>query len=172
MLLCGFAGAFMLQPLVIGMPRLITHPLTLLHRQQSLWSFGALGGGLVAAMLFCLASRYSGRQTLALLDTIAFTAPFGAVVARLGCALAHDHRGFRTASWIAVNFPGGARSSVQAHVFAARVFAGRQENLGHRPQEDGCVLTDYLSPQKGSHAVDAGLTKTSDPAVNQKYIDN
>ena len=44
-----------------------------------------------------------------MLDTIAFALPFGWMIGRFGCFLAHDHRGDLTASWIAVQFPEGPR---------------------------------------------------------------
>lgn len=42
-------------------------------------------------------------------DVAAWAFPFGLVVARVGCALAHDHPGRLSSSWLAVRFPGGAR---------------------------------------------------------------
>ncbi|MDP8979305.1 MAG: hypothetical protein M3O35_01795, partial [Acidobacteriota bacterium] len=35
--------------------------------------------------------------------------PFAWMIGRLGCALAHDHRGLPSTSWIAVRFPEGPR---------------------------------------------------------------
>jgi prolipoprotein diacylglyceryltransferase len=46
---------------------------------------------------------------LRLLDTAAFAVPFAAALGRLGCALAHEHPGRLSKSWLAVRYPGGAR---------------------------------------------------------------
>lgn len=43
------------------------------------------------------------------LDSIAYAMPIGWMIGRLGCTLAHDHRGNFSTSWIAVNFPEGPR---------------------------------------------------------------
>ncbi len=43
------------------------------------------------------------------LDIIAYAMPIGWMIGRLGCTLAHDHRGLASTSWIAVNFPEGPR---------------------------------------------------------------
>ena len=40
---------------------------------------------------------------------IAYSLPFAWMLGRLGCALAHDHRGLWSTNWIAVRFPEGAR---------------------------------------------------------------
>ncbi len=144
MLLGGFAGAFVLKPLLIGMPGLLTHPLSMLHREQGLWSFGALCGGLTGGILCCLAYGFSARRTLALLDCVAYAAPFASLIARLGCALAHDHQGFRTASWIAVHFPGGPRYDLGVIEFLFLApFAAAFYFLGRRARPAGFFFGLY-----------------------------
>jgi len=44
-----------------------------------------------------------------LLDDASVSVAFGALLARLGCASAHDHPGALSASWYAVAYPGGSR---------------------------------------------------------------
>jgi len=93
-LLAGFAGA-MAGPL--------------LHSKAGLTSFGGAVGALVAAVLFCRLRGYSYERTLWMFDLLAFGGTAAAALGRLGCTLAHDHRGLLSTSWLAVRFPEGPR---------------------------------------------------------------
>src|SRR5579884_575668 len=65
--------------------------------------------GLCAGILCCGCNRYTGAESLRLLDTAAFAVPFAAALGRLGCALAHEHPRRLSNTWLAVRYPGGAR---------------------------------------------------------------
>ncbi len=72
-------------------------------------SIGAGSAAFAAGIICCRARRLSLLDSLRLLDIMAFAMPFAWMFGRLGCALAHDHRGFASTSWIAVQFPEGPR---------------------------------------------------------------
>lgn len=76
---------------------------------HGLASIGAVGGGLTAAIGYCWLHRLSWTRSAALLDILAFAAPFAGAIGRLGCTLAHDHRGLPSESWLAFRFPEGGR---------------------------------------------------------------
>ena len=71
-------------------------------------SFGWVAGGILAGLLY-LRRRMPYRQVGEYLGIAAYVLPFGCVLARLGCALAHDHPGLRSHGWLAVRYPGGSR---------------------------------------------------------------
>ncbi len=66
---------------------------------------GALGG--IAGIL--LYFRVQNRSSLPYWDALALGIVPGWAVARLGCAIAHDHPGIRSSAWYAVQFPDGKR---------------------------------------------------------------
>ena len=81
----------------------------LLHLETGLTSFGGAIAALSVAVLFCRLRAYSYVRTLCLLDVLAFAAAFAAMLGRLGCALAHEHRGILSTGWLAVRYPEGPR---------------------------------------------------------------
>jgi phosphatidylglycerol:prolipoprotein diacylglycerol transferase len=101
MLIAGLAGAVVAQAF-------ITRTGLALDR-LGLASIGGLAGGLLAGIAMCATRCYPFARAFLLLDIIAFAVPFASCVARLGCALAHDHRGLPSESWLAVRFPEGPR---------------------------------------------------------------
>src|SRR5260370_37083557 len=72
-------------------------------------SLGVISGGFLGGLLWCRFRRLSLFETLRRLDIVAYATPFAWMFGRLGCALAHDHRGLPSTSWIAVQFPEGPR---------------------------------------------------------------
>jgi len=76
---------------------------------HGLASNGAIIGGLAGGIAYCWVQRISWARALTLLDIAAFAAPFAGAVGRLGCALAHDHRGLPSEGWFGVHFPEGGR---------------------------------------------------------------
>lgn len=99
MLAAGFAGAHI--------PRLVITGHSVIPAGIS--SFGGFAGAIAVAAVWLPRHRYSVVDSLRTLDLLGYAAPFSCAIARLGCALAHDHRGFRTSSWIGVRFPGGSQ---------------------------------------------------------------
>jgi phosphatidylglycerol:prolipoprotein diacylglycerol transferase len=70
--------------------------------------------GLVIAEALAMSGLYlllrrNSAQPWRVLDTLAFSFPFVWTLARAGCALAHDHIGRASSSFLAVQFPGGPR---------------------------------------------------------------
>ncbi len=74
-------------------------------------SFGGLFLGLAAGMAFLHwgASVRGDRKMWRYIDAAAFVFPIAWFLARMGCALAHDHPGIQAAGWLTVAYPGGPR---------------------------------------------------------------
>lgn len=109
LLIGGLAGAHVVGSVASDPSGIIAEPASIFTRFRGLASFGGLGGGLAAGILWARWHRLTPGKTLLLLDVVAYSLPFGWLVGRLGCALAHDHRGLSTNSWIGVRFPEGSR---------------------------------------------------------------
>jgi prolipoprotein diacylglyceryltransferase len=75
----------------------------------SVASTAVLTGGIAGAAIWCGVRPYARNHAAELLDITAFAAPFGGALVRLGCTLAHDHRGLPSHSWLAFAFPEGSR---------------------------------------------------------------
>jgi|HubBroStandDraft_6_1064221.scaffolds.fasta_scaffold08179_2 phosphatidylglycerol:prolipoprotein diacylglycerol transferase len=103
----AMAGAFLSK---IAMdPAVLAHPSNILHTSLGVRSVGGISCGFLAGVAWCLYHRLSLFEAMKRLDIIAYAMPTGWMIGRLGCALAHDHRGIASTSWIAVNFPEGPR---------------------------------------------------------------
>jgi phosphatidylglycerol:prolipoprotein diacylglycerol transferase len=89
-------------------PQFLAHPLIVFQR-GGIRSLGGLIGGLAGAIVYCNLRGASFFETFRMLDVMSFALPFAWMVGRLGCFLAHDHRGHFTTSWIGVRFPEGTR---------------------------------------------------------------
>ena len=109
LLIGGLVGAHVEKSIVSDLSGFLAEPASIFTRYRGMASFGGLGGGLAAAILWARWRGLTPGKTLLLLDVAAYSLPFGWLVGRLGCALAHDHRGLSTNSWIAVRFPEGPR---------------------------------------------------------------
>jgi phosphatidylglycerol---prolipoprotein diacylglyceryl transferase len=109
LLVGGLAGAHLLQSVVSDPSGILAEPASIFTRYRGMASFGGLGGGLAAGILWARFRRITPGKALLLLDVVAYSLPFGWLVGRLGCALAHDHRGLSSNSWIGVRFPEGPR---------------------------------------------------------------
>ncbi len=82
------------------------HPSLFVSTQSAFSSAGGIVGAAVAGGLYLVILRCDLR---AWADVVALAFPVGLFVARAGCALAHDHLGRPSTSWLAVRFPDGAR---------------------------------------------------------------
>jgi len=84
-------------------------PLLWLNLWAGMSSFGGILGGVLGGWWYARRCGWSMADVLARLELVAFCFPFAWTVARFGCYLAHDHPGIPTASWLTVQYPGGAR---------------------------------------------------------------
>ncbi len=102
----GFIGAHLADVFFYHPERIAKDPLILIKLNKGLSSFGGFLGGFIGAFIY---SRRHRESLASLMDvlTLGFIAgwPFG----RMGCFLAHDHPGFTSDFFLAVNYPGGAR---------------------------------------------------------------
>ena len=106
-ILFGFVGSHLFDVLFYFPGALRENPLVLLQIWGSMSSFGGILGGVAGGWWLCRRKGLSGRQVFAFLDILGFAFPFAWIFGRAGCALAHDHRGVATTSWLAVRFPDG-----------------------------------------------------------------
>lgn len=104
----GLIGAHVAKT-VMEDPAFPTDPTRILTTSVGIRSLGGISGGLIGGLLWCGFRKLSLFETLRRLDIIAYALPFAWMFGRLGCALAHDHRGLPSTSWIAVQFPEGPR---------------------------------------------------------------
>ncbi len=107
--ICGFAGAFLAKNILYDFPGLLADPARVFRASLGIRSVGGIAGGFLGGLLWCRLRRLSLFETLRRLDIVAYAIPFAWMFGRLGCTLAHDHRGLASTSWIAVNFPEGPR---------------------------------------------------------------
>ena len=107
MLIAGFLTAHW-AAVVFSDPRgLWEDPLLALKIWEGISSFGGLVGGLAGGLWFLKYKQ--ANRVWAYLDSVAYVFPFAWVFGRAGCALAHDHPGIHTSSWLAVRYPEGPR---------------------------------------------------------------
>jgi len=109
MYFCGMAGAFFASTIMSDPHAFLADPGRIFHVAVGIRSSGGLIGGFVAGLAWCAFRRLSPYEILRRLDVAAYALPAAWMIGRLGCTLAHDHRGLATTSWIAVNFPEGPR---------------------------------------------------------------
>jgi phosphatidylglycerol:prolipoprotein diacylglycerol transferase len=109
MYLCGMAGAFFASTIMADADAFVAHPGRVFHVAVGIRSCGGLIGGLLSGLVWCAFRRLSLSETLRRFDILVYAFPAAWMVGRLGCALAHDHRGLWTTNWIAVRFPEGSR---------------------------------------------------------------
>jgi phosphatidylglycerol---prolipoprotein diacylglyceryl transferase len=110
--LSAMVGAFFSKILWDDFPAILADPSRIFHVQLGVRSVGGIACGFLGAMAWCRYHRLSLFETMRRLDVIAYAMPIGWMIGRLGCTLAHDHRGLASTSWIAVNFPEGPRSDL------------------------------------------------------------
>jgi len=108
MLWWGYWGSHVLYLLLFQSAELVRQPWRLLN-PFGIYSFGGLACGLLAVVWFARRYQFTRRQLWRYLDVVGFAFPFSWTIARTGCALAHDHIGVASTSWIAVRFPAGPR---------------------------------------------------------------
>ena len=105
---CGMIGAYVAKTLMED-PAFFADPSRVFRAGKGIRSLGGISGGFLGGVAWCRFRRLSVLETLRRLDVVAYALPFAWMFGRLGCALAHDHRGLPSNSWIAVQFPEGPR---------------------------------------------------------------
>ncbi len=104
----GLAGAHVAKMIMDYTPQFVANPLSV-FQPGGIRSLGGFIAGLLGAIAYCRLRGGSLGETFRMLDVMSFALPFAWMIGRLGCFLAHDHRGNFTASFIAVRFPEGSR---------------------------------------------------------------
>ena len=138
MITAGFIGAHLVKTILPDIPTFLAHPLPTVFVRGGIASMGGFGGGLLGGILFCRRRGLSNLETFRWLDIVAYAVPASFMFGRLGCALAHDHRGVATASWIAVRFPEGPRYDLGLIEFLFLIaLAALFYQLGRKPRLPG-----------------------------------
>jgi len=104
----GIIGAHLASAIMDNPSRFWAHPMIALL-SAGIRSLGGVLVGFLGGLAWCRLAHLSLFETLRRFDIVLYPIPFAWMFGRLGCFLAHDHRGFFTTSWIAVNFPEGPR---------------------------------------------------------------
>jgi phosphatidylglycerol:prolipoprotein diacylglycerol transferase len=105
----AIAGAYFSKTVFDDFPAFLSDPTRIFRVSLGIRSVGGIAGGFLGGLAWCRFHRLSPFETLRRLDIIAYAMPLAWMFGRLGCALAHDHRGLASSSWIAVKFPEGPR---------------------------------------------------------------
>jgi phosphatidylglycerol:prolipoprotein diacylglycerol transferase len=105
----GFVGSHLFDVIAYQSDALRYRPLLLLEVWGSMSSFGGLLGGIAGALWITRRKKLSAARIADFIEICAFAFPFAWIFGRLGCALAHDHIGIETNSFLAVRFPDGPR---------------------------------------------------------------
>lgn len=92
-----------------GISAISSEPGLLLRLDSPLSSAGGIGSGTIAFLISCRALGIDRRTILMLSDLVAYAFPFAWLLARSGCALAHDHPGRLSSSILAMRFSDGQR---------------------------------------------------------------
>ncbi|MFA6603405.1 MAG: prolipoprotein diacylglyceryl transferase family protein [Patescibacteria group bacterium] len=107
MLLGGLLGGRLLYLLAYDPLAWFADPLLAVRVWQGGMSiYGGFLGGALAGWWYCRRHRVA---FLPYAHLIAFALPLGCAIGRIGCFLIHDHPGIRSASFLAVAYPGGGR---------------------------------------------------------------
>ncbi len=139
--LVTFAGGFffghVFDMLAYRPAEVLTHPSELLMVHHGLSSFGGVAGAFIAGYAF-VALKKLDPWTFTDLCTYAF--PFGWLFGRAGCAVAHDHKGIATDSFLAVRFPEGPRYDLGLlELFFVPLLCALVVVVGRRTRRPGAV---------------------------------
>jgi phosphatidylglycerol:prolipoprotein diacylglycerol transferase len=143
MIFWGFVGSHLLHLVTDDAETLREDPMSVLAVWRGMSSYGGMMGGVVATLIVMRWRRMNGASMLRYLDCVAFVFPFAWVFGRLGCAVAHDHPGIPSGSWLAVQFPEGPRFDLGfLELLCALAIAAAFLWLAHRTR----ASRSYLAP--------------------------
>src|SRR5450755_369361 len=89
----AMVGAFLSKGILDDFPAVLSDPWRMFRPPMGVRSVGGIAGGFLGALLWCRFRKLSLYESMRRLDIIAYAIPIGWMIGRLGCALAHDHRG-------------------------------------------------------------------------------
>lgn len=138
-LIGGLLGAHLLHVLGYHPELLRTQgPLALLKIWDGVSSMGGVLGGLAGTFLYL---RRRGLRFRLYSDAIALGLAPGWTVARIGCAVVHDHPGVRSNAWFAVAFPDGPRLDMGlVDCVLLAVVTGVLYLLARKPRPQGTLM--------------------------------
>jgi len=142
--IAAMLGAYLSKGIIDDFPAVLSDPARILRVPQGVRSVGGITAGFLAAVVWCRIRGLSLFQSMRRMDIIAYSLPIAWMIGRLGCALAHDHKGFSSTSWLAVNFPEGPRwdlGLIEFLFLAGMVIAFRW--LDRRPRSPGFFFGLY-----------------------------
>jgi phosphatidylglycerol---prolipoprotein diacylglyceryl transferase len=105
----AIVGAYFSKTIFDDFPAFLADPSRIFRVSLGVRSVGGISCGFLAALVWCRYHRLTWLDTMRRMDIIAYAMPLAWMIGRLGCTLAHDHRGLASTSWIAVKFPEGPR---------------------------------------------------------------
>lgn len=105
----GFIGSHLFDVVFYHPWKLREDPLILFKIWDGISSLGGWISGMAGAWLFFRWRTHLAPKAWAFIDALSYAWPLAWLIARGGCALAHDHPGIPATSstWLAVNFPPG-----------------------------------------------------------------
>lgn len=126
-LIGGFLGAHLFSVVFYFPEKVGRNPLVLFKLWEDVSSFGGILGGLLGLWLFVrVRAPVPAGERRRYLDAVAYTFPFGLLVGRLACTVAHDHPGTITRFPLAVSL---AKAEAQAYITHVYTVAGRAAEL-------------------------------------------
>jgi len=120
--IAAMVGAVLSKLILDNFPAFFLNPEHAFRSNLGFRSVGGIGGGFLGGLLWCRLRRLSLFETMRRLDIVAYAIPVAWMIGRLGCTLAHDHRGLASTSWIAVRFPEGPRYDLGLIEFLFLIF--------------------------------------------------
>lgn len=101
----GFVGAHLVDVFVYRPAELAQDPLLLFKVWNGISSFGGFVGALAGVLVFFRLRPVSRERFWGYCEATTWALPFGWILGRLGCSLAHDHPGIKSDCFLAVATP-------------------------------------------------------------------
>ena len=125
--------------------RVLEDPFSLVRIWDGISSIGGIAGGILGGWVLLRRRKLSSGEIWKYIDAVAYAFPFAWILGRAGCSVAHDHPGIETASWLAVQYPEGARFDLGLlEFFYTIVTVGTFLLLDRRPRPTGFYFTLFM----------------------------